>query len=413
MNIVFITELDVVNHQGAALVRIQELAKAITYKSNNKVYITSLLHSNKDFKLGTYDNKFEIYTVGEIKNDARNFSLRRFFSYRKKQLELDYIINNITQELEITVFIVYNFLSTFYDEFATINKLHKSGFKVLAEKNELSRAIALNLSSPAGNKSLSFFCLKTVNILNGLLIDKLIRLYDGGFVISSFLEKFVKRRTMSPFIIVPILYPTINKIEDVVNTNRQTLRIGYFGTITIKRDQIMNILKAVKLLVEYYKLTTVKFSMTGSGSVRAISTIREYINENKLSGIVTFYGLVDSDKLLAIQASQDVLIVLRDDSLQGKSSFSTKLANYMHLGKIVLANDISDNSEYLQNAINGFLIQNTRPETIAQKLYQISCLNTEDSENIKKNAKNTAMNYFYYKNYAQKIQSFLEGIQKI
>lgn len=404
MNIVFITEFEIEHFEGAASIRIGELAKAITFNSDNKVFITSLLADNTNARK-KIDEKNEIFIIGKEKSKKRNFLLKKYFSTRRKQNELFKICEKFKDEKSNTIFIIYDSLSSFYDEFFTILKIKQYGFKVILDKNELSLGIVLNYNEQFGIRSLFLKLLQPIHILNAFLTDELVRLYDGLIVISSFLEKFANKRGAKNVIKIPILYPEIEYFDGEYSEINK-LKIGYFGTINFKRDQVINILEAVKILKINYNVD-IMLSLTGTGTKNTIYKLRRYIEKNKLQKNIQYYGFLDKSDLQELQKKQNILIVLRKKNLQGKASFATKLANYMHLGKIVVASNISDNYKYIKDNDNGFLLNDNNPRTIVNKILEIIKFDSKKIATISSAARMTALTHFHFKNYSDRIRIFL------
>ena len=412
MNIVFITEADIKLTEGAALSRIVQISKAITFNNVNKVFITSLKYDNKSFNVFQPNKEFNYFFVGEKKKDNRNFFLKKYFSSRKKQIELGRVCEFFIKEKVNTVFVVYNFLDTFYDEILTIKKIKKFGYKILVEKNELSLGIALNLTSVGFYKSISFAILKIINIINGYLTDELVRYYDGGFFISNYLGEFIRKKSRKHFIKIPILYDDSLEVKQITQQEQsnEKLKIGYMGTLTLKRDLLLIILESIKKLKENYNFHSCYLTITGSGNRKVIEDIQNFIDRNYLNNYIKFHGYLDSKNFNIVLSHQEVMIAIRSNTLQGKASFATKIAQYMYAGKILIVNDISDISSFINNGVNGIILEQISSDSLAREIVKTFYLSSVEKENIKLKAVETAKDFFNYQKYANLLQSYISNI---
>ena len=142
-----------------------------------------------------------------------------------------------------------------------------------------------------------------------------------------------------------------------------------------------NLLKAILILkIEYNLKNIVVLTITGNGRKSTLDYINYFIERHNLQKNVNLLGYLDKASLKKVQLEQDLLVVFRSNSLHGRFSFSTKLADYLHLGKLSLMNIISDNHLYIKDGFNGFLINNTNPELIALKINQILKLSISESK---------------------------------
>jgi len=410
--IVFITELELDRDPGAALSRILELSKSFSLLVSS-VYISSVVYDNSKHIINKVSDKYSIFTLGQFKEDYRNFYQKKYFSFNRKQKELDYICSYFESENRETLFIIYDYLSTFFDEILSVKKLKGKGYKVIVEKNELSLGIELSKSIPAGIKGLLLLMLKPIELLNAWLVDELVRSYDGVMVISRYIEEYVKARNKNPVIRIPVLSPKIIDTNFLDFEKHKTLKIGYFGTLTYKRDQIHQLLCAINILKKKYKINNIRLTLTGSGNIRIINRIKKFIDRNELEDNIKYLGYLHNDDVLDVQKKQHILVVLRKSNLQGEASFATKLANYMHLGKLVIATNVSDNSLYIENKKNGFLIESNQPRIIAKKIVEIIKLEKSEIFEISNKAKETATRYFYFRNYTKLINEFINSISNL
>jgi len=374
MNIVFITEFNIECLSGASFIRISELAKAFA-KEGHIVYLTSLNSNNYELVKTANIHSSHLNIVGKGNFTRKNYFIDKYFNLSFRYAQLKQIVKYF--DSKDTIFIVYNFFSTYFEERKYNRYLKRKGFRIIAEKNELSFGIALNQKA---SKNIRFFpslIIKMLNIANGFLTDRLIKSYDGVIAISKYFEENARKHKV-PVIRIPILYPKFS--TNIIVSKKSPFKIGYFGTLSPKRDLIMELIRAIEILI--LRKEKVELSITGNASSQNIKIIQSTIKKRNLENNVFFHGYLPMEQLTELQIKQDLLVVLRSKTLQGRATFATKLANYMHLGKIVLASDIGDNSLFINDHIDGFLIDGSEPHIIAEKILEIKNLSLEKQKTI-------------------------------
>jgi glycosyltransferase involved in cell wall biosynthesis len=125
----------------------------------------------------------------------------------------------------------------------------------------------------------------------------------------------------------------------------------------------------------------------------------------ELNGILKYKGNVNNNEIPAILAVHDLLLLPRKSNLQTKFGFPTKLAEYMASGVPVLSSDVSDISNYLTDGENGFLIKELKIKPLIDKIENI-INNNERLSSIGKCGKETAFEFFNYRNYSDILYDF-------
>ena len=92
---------------------------------------------------------------------------------------------------------------------------------------------------------------------------------------------------------------------------------------------------------------------------------------------------------------------------QTRYGFSTKLSDYLISGVPVLVTDVSDNSIYIRDGINGYLIPPGSMSALEAKLMEIIDNYNQSSILIARNALETAARELDYRNYTDKLIDFL------
>ncbi len=391
---------------SVSLSRMIEYAKAIISFNNITVYIASLKYDNKELKTSHIFNFDQLKVVGLNTKPKRNYFVDRYFGSRERKKEFNNILNHFKGHEKETSFLYYTgSFSTFWEEIYYIKKAKSMGFSVYAERNERSLGIVLNNKGPSGvfNKII-FNLIQIFELINSALKDELARLYHGNIVINANFEKWILSRNDN-FIKIPILanqelIPN-NKIED------STYNIGFSGSFSFNKDGLDKVIYAFSLLIYKYDITDIRLNITGFGAKRSINKINELIDENGIRKYTSFNKELSYSDYLKLQSQQNLMVAIRGKGLQGNYSFASKIAEYMIMGKLLLTTNISDNSLYIKERINGFIINSFDPEDIARKIIEIKKIPLEKINEIRSNAINTAKTDFNIEKYASELVRFL------
>ena len=393
-NVIILSDLHILNKTGAAFSRMYEYSKGLSKIADVSVFLTSLLTRNN------FNSPKEIYTrvhiTGEISTKRKNFFLNRYFCFFRKKKELDLLIRHFNSTKKGTAIITYNFFSTFWEEIIFLYLLKRSGYRVITERNERSLGITLSTITPTGLiKKFIFIFLKIFEILNSLIKDETVRFYDGVIAISTVLEKWTYRRNRNCLRIPILANHEVISEEPNLSASNINFKIGYSGSISFNRDGVDTLIDAVNTLVKDYNIDLL-LTITGYGAKPTIRAIEAKINSMNLSSKVNLAGYVDYRQYLDVLKEQDLFVVIRRNNLQGKFSFSTKIAEYMALGKIVLTTPVSDNKIFIKDNYNGFIVKEFYSAEIAKKIFSIINLPKETLNKIKVEARNTAVEHFKY-----------------
>jgi len=112
-------------------------------------------------------------------------------------------------------------------------------------------------------------------------------------------------------------------------------------------------------------------------------------------------GNIDPDDLITEFALYHLLILPRPLTRQTKFGFSTKLSEYLISGIPVLVTDVSDNSAYIKDNYNGFVIPPGSEILMENKILEIMENYNENARRIAGNAFLTVREYFDYKLYTK------------
>lgn len=112
---------------------------------------------------------------------------------------------------------------------------------------------------------------------------------------------------------------------------------------------------------------------------------------------VFYMGNIEPADLLNEFTKYHLLIIPRPLNPQTKYGFSTKLSEYLISGVPVLVTDVSDNSVYIKDKSNGYIISPGSVKALEDKISEIIDNYNAESSVISHNAIRTAKEEFDYK----------------
>lgn len=123
-----------------------------------------------------------------------------------------------------------------------------------------------------------------------------------------------------------------------------------------------------------------------------------YLNEiSNLDESIIFLGKIDHLSAIDIIKNASYSIFLRDENKVTKAGFPTKFVESISAGTPVLTNKNSNVFDYLDNGINGFMIDTESVETVVTSLLPALTVDSDKLNEMKSVTFNSQL--FYYKNY--------------
>lgn len=384
---------------SASFQRIMEYSKGLVFNRQDvEVHFISL-----DYCTSIEESQFLDYDNIHIETPSTNRKSRNpiyGLYYRLKKFNC--IIKSLHSDCR-NIFILYAPFDSAIEECYFIAYLKKKKIRVLSERNEraLGMAIAQGFMSRSIVKTLFSLGTKLYCIFSSFIKDRLVCFYDGNIVISKSFLKWITQYN-SNNLLIPTLCDCY-KTKNVIITN-DVFQIGYFGSINKDRG-IYQLLDCAYLLKQK-AINHFVINIYGSCSYVMKQKIMKRIEILKIDDVVSFYGEVDHVYSLLLQQKQDCLLLINKSTLQTEYGFSTKFAEYMYSGKVVITTAISNNYKYISDGENGFL---TKFDSTSLAMVIEKCMFLPESEKdaIGLAAHNTAAKYFNIRNYAAEFQQFV------
>jgi len=388
---------DIVRGKLAGTQRVLKISKSLA-AGNINVYLCSLEYINHDFvkPYELFPGIFSLESSGISGNNSG--SVRIFLRAVNKFIE-DRDSERVIY-LYPTSFVIKDFVYLFYFRFL-------KRYKLYCDINELRSTNVFTTTPPEGFFPKIVFLLRSARDLVTYKLSELqVPFYNGIVVISTNLEKYFSR-FQKKIIRVPILCDVseISK-EQELQYGSDVFKICFSGTISCSKEGFDILFEALSTV---NKTRNTELYLYGPVHDNDRALLKKLSEINDLEGKVFFMGNIGTDQLLTEFRKYRLLILPRPMSKQSKYGFSTKLSEYLISGIPVLVTDVGDNSLYIKDSFNGYIVPPGSPEYLATKILEIISTYKDKSREITRNALETARREFDYHLYTQKFEKFFFG----
>lgn len=384
----------------------------------NRLANYSSLLADKGIKVVVYSTRYNYsYTIKEISAGAYTFLYtENKYSNKTTFADLEFykifkfykILNQHYKENEkknVAILIYSHELPVVFFGYVLLKKKYK--YRVFIEKNEIKVAIILNRNLNNTNifKFLLSFLFKYIEVGLGVLIDVLTFKYDGIIAISSSIYDLYKRKNNN-ILQIPILAKDID-VSNYKKSDDSLFKIGYFGWISEKKDGVFSLIESVIGIKNIYQNKKIRLDIFGNGDRISIKKIKA-LNLRYIE--INFLGQCSARHVALTLREYDLLAFPRPLNMQTKYGFSTKLAEFMLSGVPVLTSDVSDNAVFINDNVNGFLIEGVRrndKKKLQAKIIEICNKNSNELHKIGEAGRVTAIEKFSPKMYSDNMIMFL------
>lgn len=274
-------------------------------------------------------------------------------------------------------------------------------YKLFCDINELRSTNVFTATPPGRLVPLIIFILKSVRDFVAYKISEIqVLFYDGIIVISSGLQKYYSRFA-GKIIKVPILCDAekIPAEQPVSRYDGRVFKICFAGFINCRKEGFEILFKALSRI--NCNSRRVELYLYGILTEEDKHRLGQLAGVYELNERLFYMGNIDPDDLITEFALYHLLILPRPLTRQTKFGFSTKLSEYLISGIPVLVTDVSDNSAYIKDNYNGFVIPPGSEILMENKILEIMENYNENARRIAGNAFLTVREYFDYKLYTK------------
>ncbi|WP_214078768.1 glycosyltransferase [Mesotoga sp.] len=234
---------------------------------------------------------------------------------------------------------------------------------------------------------------------------------NGIIAISSYLQEYFENAGVRTIRIPTILDSRNpdNYDENVFEDSK--LNIVYAGFLGKQKDDLGTVLSALVSKLDFLEQMKLHIIGPTEDQVRRIA-IEAKIPFQQLRKSVIIYGRQPRERTIQFVSQADFTILMRKDTRNSRAGFPTKLAESMVYGTPVIANLTGDIGLYLKDLETGLIIRHNSARGIAEGLERAVRLTREDLQRIRENCKETALKYFDYRAYVEKIADFMGDIYR-
>nr|WP_320059178.1 glycosyltransferase [uncultured Bacteroides sp.] len=235
---------------------------------------------------------------------------------------------------------------------------------------------------------------------------------DGMIAISEYLYNFYSLKMKNVILLPPLVDKKQEKWCELKSESneRNTVDLVYAGSVgTGNKDRLDLIIDALALV---YKRTAVYFKFTILGL-----TLDQYCNVYSVDGLpdnicdkISFKGRVSHIDALNTVCNSDFEIFLRDNNIANTAGFPTKFVESISCGTPVLTNLSTNLGVYLKNDFNGYILDNSSLECLADSLLVPLSMNKKSINKLKDNCKESDL--FDFRNYVEKFGSFMSLVDR-
>lgn len=234
---------------------------------------------------------------------------------------------------------------------------------------------------------------------------KLYKRVEGVVVISRLLEKHFQKLNV-PTVRIPTILDVQNMIYSSATYNRR-IRLIYSGAAWGKKELLAPIIKV--LGIDAILSNEFEFHIYGTTREQVLSDSPEVetILDNSENTIFV-HGIIPQKQMHDIICKSDYQIFIRPDRMSSHAGFPTKLGESMAAGTPVITNDTGDIALYLNDNINGYLLEDRSEDAVRKVLQKVLKLSDDQKEAMRLCARKTAEEYFDYRCYMDEFSRLLK-----
>ena len=234
------------------------------------------------------------------------------------------------------------------------------------------------------------------------LINKGYKKVDGVVSISRLLNQH-----FCDLGVRTVRVPTILDVENASYTETVTnkkINIVYSGNPSHSKEYLKPM---IQLLAENETFRErFRFEICGPSEQKVIANIggdRKLLD--KAGDSVVIRGMVPQEKMPKLLQNAWFQLFIRPNRRSSNAGFPTKLGESMMNGTPVITNDTGDISLYLQDGVNGFLLDDNSIDALRNTLERVLTLSSDEYKQMRISARRTAEESFDYRRYISQISN--------
>lgn len=235
-------------------------------------------------------------------------------------------------------------------------------------------------------------------------------LFDGVLCISRYLVDYHKKHGVADkklFLVPSTVDPT-----RFIHTGTRPVKepyIGYFGSLTFKRDSVDVLIKAYALFAA--KDSRTKLVLGGFCSPSMKQDIIRLINELRITDRVLVVDYLSRQEVLTYISHAEVLVMARSRDLASMASYPSKLTEFLATGKPVISMNVGEVADFLKDGENAYLVEPADHEGLAAKLSYVMA-NYEKAKEAGLKGQALTQTVFHYNYQAKRILEYIQILNR-
>lgn len=235
-------------------------------------------------------------------------------------------------------------------------------------------------------------------------------LFDGVLCISRFLVDYHKAHGVPDkklFLVPSTVDPTrfshtgLRPVPDPY--------IGYFGSLTFKRDSVDVLIRAFAVFSQ--SNTHTKLVLGGFCSPSMREEMNQLIRDLRITERVIVVDYLSRQEVLTYISHADVLVMARSRDLASMASYPSKLTEFLATGKPVISMNVGEVADFLHDGENAYLVEPSDHEGLAAKLTYVF-EHYEEAKEAGIRGKELTQTVFHYNYQAKRILEYFQTLNR-
>ncbi len=247
--------------------------------------------------------------------------------------------------------------------------------------------------------------MRNINIVNAKISDTILfPLADGYFVVSTYLQKKIKKYSdRQPVIMLPLIadihYQPATAVQD---TN--VFQLAYLGSL-IPDEGIEILVDAIAIIKK--EIPNIHCDITGGANNASYEReIRKRIQANALEDTISLVPNIPHDQVVQYLMGKTLLLLPRPNTVISQAGFPGKLAEYISSRRPFVATNFSDILLYFKDNESAFISENNSASSFASScMYALR--NPDLAKKVAHNAFQVGLEKFDMKILSSEIEKFI------
>ena len=196
-------------------------------------------------------------------------------------------------------------------------------------------------------------------------------LFSGFVPISRNLSEVVDRHKSpaASTITIPILAGRVSTSADQSSLFEWPY-IVHAGSLSEEKDGLLGLLHAIAIALRRIHMP-LRLVITGKHEgTKQYHAVLAAIKTLDLTERVVFVGYCNREKLSRILENSMLAIVNKNDTVQNRHCFATKLADYLSHAVPVITTTVGESGQHLHDGRNAYLVEPDRPALLAERVVE-------------------------------------------